>query len=373
LDISPSILFAGGGSGGHIAPGLAIAERVRELEPGARLHFACSTRAIDATMLREAGESFTAIDAAPPSLRPRGGLQFLRLYPRAKSQAARVLREHAISHVVALGGFIAAPVVAAASRRRIPITLVNLDNPPGRANRWIARRCDRVVSAVELPAWPGFAECVVGMPIRRKCVADKDQAACRRSLGLDPGRPVLLVTGASQGATSINRMMIALAANQPGMFDKWQVLHLSGAGEDQALREAYEHAGIAAVVLPFSHRMGLAWGAAELAISRAGANSVAEVHANAVPTVFLPYPYHKDEHQRHNAEPLEMQGGAVICRDCVDAKANVKAIGPVLRELMADGARRGAMRESLKAAAPADGALRVAELLLSGSQTMARR
>ena len=364
MDVSsPSILFAGGGSGGHISPGLAIAERVRELNPRAKLHFACSTREIDATMLREAGESYTAIDAAPPSLRARAALQFLRLYPKARSQALRTLDEQSIQQVVALGGFVAAPVVAAARRRGVAICLVNLDNPPGKANRWIARQCQSVLSAVELPELPGFAKQVVGMPIRRRAIAVDDQATCRAKLGLDPGRPVLLVTGASQGATSINRMMIALAADQPQIFQGWQLLHLSGAGDDRPLREAYAQARIAALVIPFSHAMGLVWGATDLAISRSGANSVAEVHANAVPTIFLPYPYHRDEHQRHNAEPLEAMGGAVICRDLVEAQENIRAIAPVMRALMADQDRRSIMRETLRAHPPRDGALRVAELL----------
>jgi UDP-N-acetylglucosamine--N-acetylmuramyl-(pentapeptide) pyrophosphoryl-undecaprenol N-acetylglucosamine transferase len=130
------------------------------------------------------------------------------------------------------------------------------------------------------------------------------------------------------------------------------------------LRNAYAKAGIRATVLPFVHEMGLAWGAAELAISRAGANSVAEVHANAVPTVFLPYPYHADMHQRHNAQPLVDMHGAMMETDHIEAKANAATIGPVIESLMRDESRRARMRAALKAKPLPDAATTIAKMAL---------
>jgi UDP-N-acetylglucosamine--N-acetylmuramyl-(pentapeptide) pyrophosphoryl-undecaprenol N-acetylglucosamine transferase len=159
------------------------------------------------------------------------------------------------------------------------------------------------------------------MPIRRRAIATGSPGKCRARLGLDVDRPTLLVTGASQGATSINEFMIALIQCDPKMFADWQVCHLSGQGADESMRAAYKRAKVRAVVQPFLNEMGLAWGAADLAISRAGASSVAEAAHNAVPTVFLPYPYHEDMHQKHNAQPLVDLGGAFIATDFIDGRS----------------------------------------------------
>jgi len=130
------------------------------------------------------------------------------------------------------------------------------------------------------------------------------------------------------------------------------------------VREAYGRSGIAGRVDAFLDEIGLAWDAADLAVSRAGANSVAEAAANAVPTLFLPYPHHRDMHQVNNAQPLVEAGGAMVARDHVDAEANVEHVGPVLRMLMSDESRRDAMRRHLEGQRPGDAALRIAEMLL---------
>lgn len=360
---APTILFAGGGSGGHISPGLAIAERVRELAPGALALFACSQRAIDREMLDDAGEAWIALPASPPSVRPAAVVRFVLNFRASVKMVKRLLAERQITHVVALGGFVAAPAVAAA-RGRVPVTLVNLDAPPGKANRWMAKKCDRVLTAIELPMMPRFAQRVVGLPIRRRALAQADAHECRARLGLDPASPVLLVTGASQGATSINDLMVELARSHGELFSGWQVLHLAGRGADEPLRRAYEQAGIAALVMPFLHEMGLAWGAADVAISRAGANSVAEAEANAVPTVFLPYPHHRDMHQKHNAQPLVDRGGAVMVIDQIAADANARAMMPVLTRLLGDAETRAAMRRSLAREGRIDAAEAIAREIL---------
>lgn len=372
---TPSIFFAGGGSGGHLSPGLAIDERLREIAPRAESIFLCSNRAIDATMLGEAGVQFIPLPAMPPSPRPLGFLKFLRAFRASKRQAMRIMRENRTTHVVALGGFVAAPVVKAARSMGVPVLLVNLDAPPGKANRWMAKRSTRVVSAIELPMLPGFASEVVGMPIRRRALAPAPPAECRLRLGLASEVPVLLVTGASQGATSVNELMIELAANQADLFDGWQILHLAGGGggADEPLRVVYAAANLNATVLPFLHEMGLAWGAADLAISRAGANSVAEVAANAVPTLFLPYPYHHDMHQRHNAQPLVDAGAARMEVDRIDAKINAAALAPIIQSLMRDEAIRDRMRATLRAQRLPDAAMTVARMVVETTANASAR
>ena len=372
-------LFAGGGSGGHIAPGIAIAERLIEIAPDADCHFACSARPIDASMLGDHDMAFTPIPAAPFSSRPRGILRFMRQFAVAQKAASELIKARGVTHVVALGGFVAAPVVAAAKKSRIPVTMLNLDTPPGKANKWLARKCETIWTALPLANDPEieiqkralpakFARTIVGLPVRRVAISTDGSVRSRERLGLDASTNTLLVTGASQGATSINRMMIALAESSPELFDGWQVLHIAGADHDDAVRAAYKKSNIKCVVQPYLREMGSAWGAADLAISRAGANSVAEAVTNAVPTIYLPYPYHRDLHQKYNAEPVERIGGGRIVLDQIDAANNVAQITPTLQELMTDSDRRAAMRESLRHHRTKDAAGVIAQMLLDRSK-----
>jgi UDP-N-acetylglucosamine--N-acetylmuramyl-(pentapeptide) pyrophosphoryl-undecaprenol N-acetylglucosamine transferase len=368
LTVAPKcVLLAGGGSGGHISPGLAIAERMKSIDPGCRPVFACSRRPIDAQMLDEAGAEHVAIAAEPMSLRPRKLLRCMRSFLEGRAEVLRMIDRLRPSWVVSLGGFVTAPVVHAARARGVPVLLVNLDATPGRANRWVARRAREVVSAIPTPTLPGFARAIIGMPLRRLALAPAEQAACREQLGLLPGVRTLLVTGASQGANSLNDFMLLLAQRQPGAFREWQVLHLCGPGASggpERFEAGYSRAGVHAAVLPFLHRMGLAWGAADVALSRAGANSVGEAAANHVPTVFVPYPYHADLHQMHNAMPLVEQGAAVLAKDAIEPEANLRALGEPLLALMQDDAARRAMRARLEARSEPDAAERIARFLL---------
>jgi len=363
MDLSP-FLFAGGGSGGHISPGLAIAERLLEQDKSAQVIFYCSDRPLDHQMLDAAGHMHHALPILPPGKTPTKLIHFLRSYRQSYRIAKERLVDDNIQHVVALGGFVSVPVVRAASSLKIPITLINLDQPPGRANRWIRRSCTRIWSACDLPDHPNFAERVVGKPIRRSTIATDDAPICRRALGLDPDRHTLLVTGASQGATSINNFMPIFAEREKELFASWQIYHLAGANASE-IQSAYNQSGVPAKVDIFQEVMAHARGAADLAISRAGANSVAEAAANAVPTLFLPYPYHRDQHQRYNAQNMVEQGGAIIVQDHINPADNMTHLGPPLRELMENASKREMMRQQLQTNLPPDAAETIAKLLLA--------
>ena len=362
--MSRVILFAGGGSGGHISPGLAIAERLHELEPDVTCVFACSERPIDAIMLEDAGATWRAIPARPPRPHPLALIRFAWSWPRSVAAAGAMLRKHRVDRVVAMGGFVAAPVVRAAGRRGVPTLLLNIDDPPGRANRWMAPRCDAVLTAIDLPGDPGFARETVGMPVRRKAIAVEAPGTCRAALGLDPGLRTLLVTGASQGAATIDALATAFASVESGSLEGWQILHLAPPHREATVRDAYDAAGVRSRVHPFLHEMGLAWGSADLALSRAGANSVAEAAANAVPTLFLPFPWHGDGHQRRHAQRLVGEGGAELVEDRVDVDANLREAGQVLLSLLEEDDRRDAMRRALLRSTDPDAAAHLARLLL---------
>ncbi len=358
-----TIVFAGGGTGGHLMPSLAVAERLPEQADALgvdlpRVHFICSTKPLDAELLRSAGRTFTPLRVIGLGRNPLGWPRFAARQLHAIHVARCDLAMRDAGCVVAMGGYAASPVVVAAKRLNLPVILVNLDAVAGKANRRLAGRADGVYSVHGKAGLPGRVT-PIGFPLRQSALARHDPAESRRRLGLDPDRPVLLVTGASQGAQTINEAMVALARG--GFFEPfgargWQVLHLAGAGNTEPVEQAYREQGVAAKVMAFCSGMGEAWGAADLAISRAGAGSAAEAQANAVPAIFLPYPFHRDQHQRHNVQAIVDKGAAVVLDDRRDAPANARALGPVLGDLMNDDERRRAMRARLRQAAAVDGA-----------------
>lgn len=358
----PTFIFAGGGTGGHLFPGLAIAEQLRQRLPGSRVIFLCSDRAIDKTVLEPEGVEFNPLPAKPIAAKPRALWRFISNWPgsvRATRAVIRQARTAGPVHMVAMGGFVAAPAVQGARAEKTPVTLVNLDAAPGKANRWIARRSSgeafTTVADATHPHWT-----LVAPIVRAAAISTRDKAASRRELGLNPAKPVLMITGGSQGATSINRLMIAFTQQQGVSLSNWQVLHQCGNDEEPGLIEAYAKAGVQAVVTPFTRQMGLWWGAADLALSRSGAGAVAEAWCNRVPCLFLPYPYHADDHQRLNAQELVHRGAAIVCKDQIDPNVNLGEAGKLLADLL----QRAETLDRLTAAAaklpPADGAAVIA-------------
>lgn len=275
-----------------------------------------------------------------------------------KGEGARVV-------MASMGGFVAAPCVQAARAERVPVVMVNLDAVPGKANRWIGRRADRVLSAVAVAGrnWE-----VVGPIVRREAVNRETPEACRLVLGLDPWRKTLLVTGGSQGATSVNEFLAAFARAHAGggggVLAEWQVLHQAGKDGCASVEAAYREIGVRASVREFVNPMAPAWGAATLAIARCGAGTVAEIWANRVPSLLLPYPFHRDDHQRVNARALEAAGVAIVRTDHVDAGANLRDAGEVLAGLLREPTRIEAMRAKGVALGPADGAGEAARAVL---------
>lgn len=352
------MLFAGGGSGGHIFPNIAILERLRERGAPIEPHFLVSDRPLDAEVLADEGLAGTALEVAPLPRHPLAVPRWLRRWRRSVRTVRRLIEAARPAAIVATGGFVSGPAAVVAQRARVPLALVNLDAVPGRANRRVGHRATRLFSAHVVRGWHGAQQ--IQVPLRRSALCDAAPADARRELGLAPSTPVLLVCGGSQGASSLNRTMAQMAARLP-TTGPWQVLHLCGAADADMLRAAYAAANIPAVVLAFCRTMGTAWVSADLAISRAGAGSVAEARANAVPTIFLPYPHHADEHQRLNAAPLVAGGGAVLERDRIDPAANACHLLPLLTRLMDDQDARAMMAARLRAEPPDDGAAIVAD------------
>jgi len=359
-----TILFAGGGSGGHIYPGLAIVERLVELGASSTYHFLVSPRPLDAQILDKHNMPYTALPVGPL---PRGASAWVKLPGLMRSwfqsvkQVRRLMDQTNVAAIVATGGFVSGPAVVAGRNAGVPVALVNLDDPPGKANRWMAKRASQVFTVTD-----GLDGQRIGLPLRRSALGPADQAAARAQLGLDRDCPTLFVTGGSQGAGSINQMMAELLAMPQARqtLTRWQVLHLTGHRDSESLSRAYAQAEVPAKVIPFCDQMGLAWSAATVAISRAGAGSVAEAWANATPTIFLPYPHHKDQHQTRNAQRLVEIEAALLCRDLAEPIANARRLAPLLLTLINDADCLEQMTQVMRTHPPRDGAQPIASWLI---------
>lgn len=376
-------IFGGGGTGGHLYPGLAIWREIQAMDASASAVFVCSSKPLDAEILAREGVEFVAVPAKAFGVRPLALWRFLSNWGASVRVSRGVVRgtlggEHrlagdgkSVAHargrtiLVSMGGYVSAPVVQAARAEGVPCVLVNLDAVPGKANSWIARHADVRMTAADSGRVPAAWERVPPI-VRRgaKCAMTAGEA--RVALGLKADRPVLLVTGGSQGAGSLNAFVTSFAAKHAEVLRRggWQVLHQTGKGEDEKARAAYAAAGIDADVRVFLTDMACAWGAATFSVARCGANTVAELWANQVPSLLLPYPYHKDEHQKFNAEPLERCGGAVVRRDLVDVEKNISENAAALLRVVSEPSEIERMRAGMAGLGAADGAARVARRLV---------
>lgn len=361
-----SVLFAGGGTGGHIYPAIAIAEQLRQTDPTLPIRFLVSQRDVDARILTGAGYDFTQVPARPPSIRPVALLRFVASWGRTVRVCREAIRAMTSARrrtvLVSTGGFVAAPAVVAARAEQAPRVVISLDAVPGKATRFAAGFAGVRLNASGADL--GSRWTPVGPLIRRAARADAPAADARRRFDLAPDVRTLLITGGSQGASSINEFMAAFADAHADALASWQVIHQTG---DEAASEAlallYRQAGARAHVTPFTDRMGDAWAAADLALGRAGAGTVAEARASATPALFLPYPHHRDEHQRRNAAPLENAGAAIIVRDRVNPEANLANAGDALSVLLGDDAKRAAMANAYAKLGSGDGAPKAASVI----------
>ena len=365
-------IFAGGGTGGHLCPGLAVAKEVTDLDGAAAIVFACSRRPIDRRILDPLPYAIVP-QAVRPLPRAAGAIwPFLRAWSSSKAQAAQMIRDLRPAAVLGLGGFAAAPVVRAAAKAGVATALLNPDAVPGKANRYLAGRPDVIFTQFEATA-EAFGHRVrdkvrcVGCPVRQALLtADRGQAEAHFDLLAD--RKTILVLGGSQGAETINAAVAVLATcdAMAELAEQWQILHITGPAKDY--RPPNIGADRVAIRrLEYCQRMDLAYAAADLAVCRGGASTVAELAATATPAVILPYPHHADRQQWLNAAALAEAGGAVICEDARTTSLNVAALRSAMVPILQDGPRLAAMQAAARSAARPDAARQVANWLVNAA------
>lgn len=364
---SVSFFFAGGGTGGHIYPLLAVAEQVLARQPDACIHFFHSMRAVDNRVLDQTSFGRTPLPATGLSFRPAKFLRFAMTFRESCRLATKVMADSTNSVVVGAGGFIAAPVCRAGYNLGVPVALLNVDLLPGRANRLCARWANEIfVQFEESRNRFGRSRAVinpVGCPLRSG-FAHPDPDRAIEDLGLDRDKNILLITGASSGSTHINEAVCRLLPQLEEFADTWQIVHLTGLDNYQTVLDEYRAVRIPHKVLDYYDRMPDLFAATDLVVGRSGAVSVAEYAVAGVPSICVPYPHHKDMHQYLNAGKLVEVGAAVIVDDVPDLEDRAGWLLDELRELMPDEEKRREMSEACKQVARPNAAAEIADRLL---------
>jgi len=359
--------FAGGGTGGHIYPAVAVAEQIAKLLPGAKIHFFCSRRSIDEQILAQTDFEFTRLTATGFSAQPGKLISFCSSFFASYKKAKEAIAKSKKVVVIGAGGFVSAPVCLAAHKCKVPVGLLNVDIVPGRANKIISRWADEIFVQFEeneqyFARRDGNVN-VVGCPLRSGFDNPQPNKAIEQ-LGLEEDKKTLLVTGASSGSENINRAVCSLLEKLDAYADDWQIVHLAGVNNYEKVNSQYENAKISHKVLGYFDDMADLLAAVDLVIGRSGAVSIAEFTATETPSICMPYPYHKDRHQYLNAGKLVEAGAAVIVDDLQDEKDRAEWLWEELEELMKDNEKRQEMKRNCRAIAKKKAGLKIAEKLI---------
>jgi len=347
-------LLAGGGTAGHVNPLLAVADRLRERDPDARVLVLGTAEGLESRLVPARGYELLTIEKVPFPRRPdRNALGFPARFRRSVSDVRGMLTEHGVDVVIGFGGYVSTPAYLAARRAGVPVVIHEANARAGLANRLGARFAARVGVAFRGTTLPR-AE-FVGMPLRRE-IETLDRAALREEAAhffeLDPTRRVLLVTGGSLGARRINRTIVDSA--EALLASGWQVLHVTGAKS-----EVTDPALPGYRMVAYADRMDLALALADAAVSRAGAATVSELAALGIPAVYVPYPVGNGE-QRFNAADVVAAGGGILVDDAAFLPDWVEVN---LVALLADPERVTGMAAAAASAGARDGTDRMVALV----------
>lgn len=362
-------LIAAGGTGGHISPALAIAEHLVNVDPSCCVQFVCGRRPVELEIYKRAGVAPTTMNVVPLRRGPIGWLANIRNLSRSLAAARAHLANEKPDVVVGMGGYVCVPVVQAAAMKKIPTLIHEQNSVAGRANRWLSRRVRTIACAYPQAAraFPPSKTRVTGNPVR-PTVVGCDREAGLREWNLEDGVPTVLLFGGSQGARRLNEIMLealprfAAATGGPaGLQLLWACGDANHADLEKKIKTVTDNSPHLIRLIPYIEKMGLAYAATDLAIGRAGAMTLAELTANALPAIIVPLPGATGGHQELNAQPLADAGALIIEKEC-------DLTGPKLAEivtmLLKDKDRLSEMRKCSKKVAKPNAIGEITKIIL---------
>ena len=363
-----SVLIAGGGTGGHLYPGIAVARELVARVPDAAVTFVGTAAGIEARVIPRERFALELIRSAGLKGKSLASLtRGVGLLPLSAIDAWRVISSRRPSVVIGVGGYSSGPVVALSALRGIPTLLMEQNAMPGLTNRLLAPivRAAAVTYDSTIPFF-GAKAFVAGNPVRPEffiggtSASDSSQEAYDEH-GRPPGAARVLVFGGSQGAHAINVAMVEAAARLAAATPRLEITHQTGERDLEMVRERYRHAGLEARVEPFLFAMDREMKQADLVICRAGATTLAELTASGRPSILIPLPTATDDHQRKNAQALVERGAA----DMIEQRELTgERLAQQIITLVADDGGRRRMSESARQLARPDAAKVIVDKIL---------
>ncbi len=365
----PHLVFTGGGTAGHLFPGLALAEQLTAL---ARVTFVGSGKEFERRHVAAAGYEYLALPCQPLPTRLQHGWRFFWDHFRGRRAARHFLRKQQVATVVGLGGYASVPMARAAISLGVPLVLLEQNAVAGRATRWLAPSAELVCTAFETTrdtlnsAGPIRA---VGNPTRAalgplflRDTARHDDSAPRQ----------LLILGGSGGARALNEAVPRALYKLKENLRDWQIVHQSGRNDVSATRELYDKLDIPARVAAFLHDVPGVLSRTSLAVSRAGGTTLAELALAGVPAVLVPYPQATDDHQRRNAD-VYLSAGAVRLVDDRQVSGRLHdALAATIDPLLRDAWQRRVMSVAMRGLARPDAAWHAAAMILDVARSRRR-
>jgi len=327
------VILAGGGTGGHLFPGVAIAEEILRRKPNASIMFVLAGRETERQILARYPAFRQTVIASPrSSTSPADKMLMLPSLAVAVLRARGLLRRFDPHIIIGLGGYASVPVVWAAGSAR-PVFLIEQNAVPGRATRMLFRKARRVFTQFDrtgelLPPW---APCVkAGTPLRRELLAGERLSALEH-FRMSASKRTILVLGGSQGARGVNEIVAEILPRLARRRGEIQIIHQTGDRDFGTMRGIYERTRIGSCVSRLIERMDLAYAVADVVLCRAGATTIAELTAVGLPSILVPYPYSLDNEQKENARQLAARGAAFMVEQSPDAAR--QAHGHIMRLL----------------------------------------
>jgi UDP-N-acetylglucosamine--N-acetylmuramyl-(pentapeptide) pyrophosphoryl-undecaprenol N-acetylglucosamine transferase len=330
------LIIAGGGTGGHLFPGIAVAEEFLSRDPANEVLFVGTEQGIEARAVPAAGYRLELVSAA--GIRGKNGFSQLKgglmmLY--GYTQSRKILKAFRPDLVLGVGGYASFPMMLAARGMQVPLFIHEQNAIPGFTNKFLARVADRVFITLEESAkfFPIKKILLTGNPLRRQILEQAAKTAGEKPRTGGQGRFRLLVFGGSQGAHAINMAMLDALPFLEQLKGKLEITHQTGEKDAEEVAEAYRRHGFDAVARPFIDDMAGAYQWADLVICRAGATTIAEVAACGKACLFIPFPHAVDDHQRRNAEALlKKQAGFML----LEHELTGEKLAGIIKELVDD-------------------------------------
>jgi len=358
------VIIAGGGTGGHLFPGLALAEEFKKRDSSTEVVFVGTEHGIEARIIPREGYPLKflrteGIVGRSLLKKTKAGFKLLLSFVDAN----RILKEVMPDIVIGVGGYASGAIVFAAGMKSIPTMIHEQNSVPGLTNKMLGNVVQRICVTYQesRSSFPMGKTFLTGNPIRAR-ILKGDKESAYKLFSLEKDLFTVFVFGGSSGAKSINRAMVDTLNHLGDLKDKIQFLHQTGSADFDNIREAYRKAGVKAMIAPFIYQMAEAYSIADIVISRAGATTLAELTALGKPAILIPYPFAAGRHQEFNAIKLREMGAAFMI---LDNELNGEIIAEHISDMYKNDSLRADMQRASRGLGSPDACTRIVDVAVS--------